>query len=217
MSCAVAITRVLLLSGSLALAPWVAGAQGVPQVAAARAAALAGQPVDEADGAVGVPPMPMGAMSMPMPSSRNVRKLSDSDLSCAQMYAETQQLEKTSQAREAEAAEAQAAMAQTQSDMMKQAGGMGGGGMGSMLGGSLLSLIPGGGQIQGYAMQAAADARRASMQESVEKMMQVQTRLVNAEQARELAQARSEHLADLFLKKGCRLSEVKAAGAGAAP
>ena len=97
--------------------------------------------------------------------------------------------------------------------MMKQASGMGGGGLGSSVGSSLLSLIPGGGQIQSFAMQAAVDARRASMQDNVEKMMQVQTRLVNAEQAREHAQARSEHLADLFLKKGCKLSEVKSAGA----
>lgn len=200
---AAAITR-LSLSGLLALAPWAVGAQVASQVAAARAAALADQP----DDANGLPPMPM---------PRNVKKLGDGELSCAQIYAETQVLEKTGQERGAEAEQAQAAMMASQNEMMKQAGGMGGGGMGSAVGGSLLSLIPGGGQIQSFAMQAAADARRASMQDSVEKMMQVQTRLVNAEQARELAQARSEHLTDLFLKKGCRLSEVKAATASAAP
>lgn len=205
---AAAITR-LSLSGLLALAPWAVGAQVASQIGAARAAALADQP----DDAAGLPPMPMGAggmASMPMP--RNVKKLGDGELSCAQIYAETQVLEKTSQERGAEAEQAQATMMASQNEMMKQASGMGGG-VGSSVGSSLLSLIPGGGQIQSFAMQAAADARRASMQDSVEKMMQVQTRLVNAEQARELAQARSEHLTDLFLKKGCKLSEVKSAGA----
>jgi len=205
---AAAITR-LSLSGLLALAPWAVGAQVASQIGAARGAALADLP----DDAAGLPPMPMSAGAMtPMP--RNVKKLGDGELSCAQIYAETQVLEKTSQERGAEAEQAQAAMMASQNEMMKQAsGGMGGGGVGSSVGSSLLSLIPGGGQIQSFAMQAAADARRASMQDSVEKMMQVQTRLVNAEQARELAQARSEHLTDLFLKKGCKLSEVKSAGA----
>lgn len=204
---AAAITR-LSLSGLLALTPWAVGAQVASQIGAARAAALADQPEDVAN----LPPMPMGAGAM-MPTPRNVKKLSDGELSCAQIYAETQVLEKTSQERGAEAEQAQAAMMASQNEMMKQASGMGGGGMGSSVGSSLLSLIPGGGQIQSFAMQAAADARRASMQDSVEKMMQVQTRLMNAEQARELAQARSEHLTDLFLKKGCKLSEVKSAGA----
>ena len=69
---------------------------------------------------------------------------------------------------------------------------------------------PGGAQVQGYAMQAAAEARRADMQDSVDKMMQATTRQMNAEQALERTQARSEHLADLFLKKDCKLSQVKA-------
>ena len=83
--------------------------------------------------------------------------------------------------------------------------------MGSAIGGGLLGLIPGGAQVQGHAMQAAAEARRARMQDNTQQMMQAQTRLVNAEQALGHVQARSEHLVDLFLKKGCKLSEVKAA------
>lgn len=205
---AAAITR-LSLSGLLALAPWAVGAQVASQIGAARAAALADQP----DDAAGLPPMPMGAGAMMAAPPRNVKKLGDGELSCAQIYAETQALEKTSQERGAEAEQAQAAMMASQNEMMKQASGMGGGGVGSSVGSSLLSLIPGGGQIQSFAMQAAADARRASMQDNMEKMMQVQTRLVNAELAREHAQARGEHLTDLFLKKGCKLSEVKSAGA----
>ncbi|WP_288253934.1 hypothetical protein [uncultured Hydrogenophaga sp.] len=141
---------------------------------------------------------------------RSVRRLGDGELSCAQIHAETQALEKTGQIHRAEAAQAQQAMTDTQNEMMKLAS-EGRGGVGSAIGGSLLGLIPGGSQVQGYAMQAAAEARRAGMQDSTNKMMQAQTRLVNAEQALEHVQARSEHLVDLFLKKGCKLSEVKAA------
>lgn len=93
---AAAITR-LSLSGLLALAPWAVGAQVASQIGAARAAALADQP----DDATGLPPMPMGAGGMTsMP--RNVKKLGDGELSCAQIYAETQALEKTSQERGAD-------------------------------------------------------------------------------------------------------------------
>jgi hypothetical protein len=157
-------------------------------------------------------PLLAGAQIGPLLTSepmRGVRQLGDGELSCAQIHAETQALEKTSQAHQAEAAQAQQAMTDTQNEMMKLAS-AGRGGVGSAIGGSLLGLIPGGAQVQGYAMQAAAEARRAGMQDNTNKMMQAQTRLVNAEQALEHVQARSEHLVDLFLKKGCRLSEVKA-------
>lgn len=199
-----ALTR-LFLSGLLALASLAARAQTATELTLERPS-LASEEGDEADGAVGMPPMQFTATL-----ARNVRKLSDSDLTCAQIYAETQALEKSSQAHQAESTQAQAAMTETQNDMMKQANSMGGGGFGSAVGSSLLGMIPGAGQLQSYAMQAAAEARRASMQDSAQKMMQAQTQLMKLEQAMEHAQARSDHLADLFLKKGCKLSEVKAA------
>ena len=143
-------------------------------------------------------------------AERMVKRLSDSDLGCAEIHADIAALGKTGQAQQAEALQAQQAMADIQSDIMKQAGGAGGG-MGAAVGGSLLGMIPGGSHVQGAAMRAAAESRRAGMQEGMQKMMQAQTRLMNAEQALEHAQARSEHLTDLFLKKGCRLSEVEAA------
>lgn len=143
-------------------------------------------------------------------AERMVKRLSDSDLSCAEIHAETSALEKTGQAQQAEVMQAQEAMAKVQEALMERAGGARGG-MGSAIGGGLLGMVPGGAQIQAHAMQAAAEARRAGMQEGMQKMMQAQTRLMNAEQALEHVQARSEHLTDLFLRKGCRLSEVKAA------
>lgn len=144
------------------------------------------------------------------PPLQSVRKLSDSELTCGQIYTESQGLEKGLLTWQAEAAQTQQAMEDMQNEMMNRANSARGGGMGAAIGGGLLGLIPGGGQVAGYAAQAAADARRAEMQEGVNRMMQAQTRLMKLEQAMEHAQARSEHLADLFLKKGCRLSDVKA-------
>lgn len=209
MRCA-AIKR-LSLYGLLALVPFAACAQRSPQLALDRPS-LVSEEGDEVDAVANLPPM-----SFTAPPARGVRKLSDSDLTCIQIYAETQALEKASQAQQAEATQAQAAMTDTRNEMMKSAGSMPGSGIGSAIGNGLLGMIPGAGQIQGYAMQAAAEARRASMQDSAQKMMQAQTRLMKLEQAMEHAQARSDHLADLFLKKGCKLSEVKAAATNAAP
>lgn len=199
------------LCGLLALAALAASAQTAQRFALDRAS-LAGEEGDETDDGAAMSPM-----HVPAPPPRGVRKLGDGELTCAQIYAETRSLEKASQAQQAEATQAQAAMTATQNEMMKNAGSMPGSGIGSAIGNGLLGMIPGAGQIQGYAMQAAAEARRASMQDGAQKMMQTQTRLMKLEQGLEHAQARSDHLADLFLKKGCKLSEVKAASANAAP
>jgi hypothetical protein len=198
-----AFTR-LFLYGLLALAPWAVCAQTALQWATERDG-LAGEVRDQPDDAADGPPM----LSAVPSRTRSVKKLSDSELTCAQIHAETRILEKTSQAKQTEAMQAQEAMTEIQNEMMKQASGMGGGGMGSMVGSGLLGMIPGAGLVQGAVMQAANEARRASMQDGAHKMMQVQTRSMNAEQALEHAQARSEHLADLFLKKDCKLSQVK--------
>lgn len=174
----------------LALAPAIAWAQGEPGAAA------------------GIDPAPQSAEPM-----RKVRNLGDGELSCAQIYAETQALDASSRAQAAESAKAQKAMADSQEQMMKQATDMRGMGMGAGIGSSLLGMIPGAGQIQGMAMQAAASARMNDMQDKVNRMMQAQNELMQAEQGLEFARARSDHLTDLFLKKGCKLSEVKASGA----
>lgn len=208
------LTR-LSLCGLLVLSPWTVHAQTAQRFVLDRASPASDEG-PEADASAAMPPM-----HFPAPAPRNVRKLSDSDLTCAQIHAETQALEQASQGPQAEAALAQAAMTATQNEMTQSVNSMRGagvvGGIGSAVGSSLLGMIPGAGQIQGYAMQAAAEARRASMQDSVQKMMQAQTQLMNAEQALEHARARSDHLADLFLRKGCKLSEMKAAaGAPAA-
>lgn len=192
-----ALTR-LPLYGLLAFAPLTTS----PQTAAPWPAAQVNAAGDQTEDATRLP-----AMTGNAPPMRSVRKLSDSALTCAQIQAETQTLEKAGQAQQAEAAQAQEAMADTQSEMMKNTNALRGGGVGSAIGSRLLGMIPGAGEIQSYAMQAAAEARRAYVQEGVNKMMQNQTRLMHLEQALEHTQARSEHLVDLFLKKGCTLSQ----------
>lgn len=201
-----AFTR-LPLACWLALAPLVACAQFDSPVPPDRIEP-AGSGSDALDVPAGWPP------TAPAPM-RNVRKLGDGELSCAQIYAETQGLEASGQAQQAEAAQAQQVMTDAQNEMMKQASGMRGGGMGSAIGSGLLGMIPGASQVQGMAMQAAAEARQASMQENTRKMMQAQTRLMNAEMALEHTRARSDHLTELFLKKGCKLSEARAAAEAA--
>lgn len=187
------------LYGLMVFAPGLAAAQSNPELPATA-------PGIELPAGMGAMPMPMQPGPNPM---RGVRKLSDGELSCAQIYAETQALEKTGEAQQAEATQAQQAMAQSQDEMMKQANGMRGGGVGSAIGNSVLGMIPGAGYVQGMAMQAAASARMANMQDNVNKMMQAQNQLMNHEQALELTRARSEHLTELFLKKGCKLSSLK--------
>lgn len=147
------------------------------------------------------------------PPARGVRQLSDSELSCAQIYAETRVLETAALEQQNEVRQAEAAMEGIQSTLMDEAHSVRGGGAGAAVGASLLGLIPGASVLQGHAMQAAAEARRAGMQQNMQRMVLAQQRLMAAEQALEHGQARSEHLTDLFLRKGCRLSEVKAAEA----
>src|SRR5690606_17140658 len=120
----------------LALAPALAVAQLDPSTVR--------QAREGADPALGAPgwALPAGAA----PPLRSVRQLSDGELSCAQIYAETQTLEASSRAQEAESAKAQQAMAETQNQMMKQATDTRGMGMGSALGSGLLGMIPGASQ-----------------------------------------------------------------------
>lgn len=198
----------IVLAG-LALAPAMAWTQDTPS-----AAQQIRQAREGADPALGAPGWAMPPE--PAAPARKVRQLGDGELSCAQLYAETQALDAASQAQEAESAKAQKAMADSQEQMMKQATEMRGMGMGSSIGSSLLGMIPGASQVQGMALQAAAQARASNMQEQVNQMMQAQNQLMQVEQSLEYARARSEHLTDLFLKKGCKLSELKGA-AGAAP
>lgn len=201
------LTR-LHLYGCLALAPVLACAQTGPPLAPQHKPGTEGG--DVMGDAAGGPPLPSGASPM-----RGVRQLSDSELSCAQIYAQTQALETSSRQQQAEVLKAQEAATAAQNEMARHAGDLRGAGMGaavgSAIGSGLLGLIPGASQVQGYAMKAAASARRAQLQENINQMMQAQAQWMALEQALEHTQARSEHLTDLFLRKACRLSQEQTA------
>ncbi len=143
-----------------------------------------------------------------------VRKMTDSDLSCQQLFAEAEGLEKTLAEQKAAAASVQQAADDTRNAMMEQA--MGGGGIqATSMASGLLSMIPGVGMAAGLvgsaASQAATSARMAGIQESTRKMMETQQKAIDMQQSMYYSQARHDHLVELFLKKDCKVSQLKAA------
>lgn len=213
----------LRLCGALALSALVlsacAPAASRPSIAEARGAAGADAHAGteahadtvaaaDTDGQAGYP-ADMSAMPFAAPQGANVRQLGDGELSCEEIYAETQALDRTAREQQAKAREAQDAMAKSQEAMISQATSRSSGvGMG-VIGGSLLSMVPGGGLVSGLAMKAATSSRASAMQEETNRLMRTQTEMMNSEQALQYTRARSDHLAGLFLDKGCRLSDVQ--------
>jgi len=155
-------------------------------------------------------PMP-GAMGLStgLPS---VRKLSDNDLSCTAIYLEVTDLERTLKLQEAAASASQREMQEAATAMMDSGAAMSG--VGAATG--LLGMIPGvgglvGGVVGSVASQAASAAALASVRERQGHMTETTRKMVASYQAQAAAAGRRDHLTDLFLARGCRLAEVKAA------
>lgn len=152
-----------------------------------------------------------GAMGLPagLPS---VKKLSDNDLSCTAIYLEVTELERTLKVQETAAAASQREMQQAATAMMDSGAAMSG--VGAATG--LLGMIPGvggivGGMVGSVASQAASAAAMASVRERQGHMMETTQKMVASYQAQAAAAGRRDHLTDLFLARGCKLAEVKAA------
>lgn len=165
------------------------------------------------------------------PPLPNVRKLGDNDLSCAQIHAETATLQKAGEEQRAEAEAAAQEVSSAVNDMMQQAMTARGNGNGRAPGmgmlstvSGLLNMIPGNAGmaasmisriVNRVASQAAAmEGENASgmpdnMKNLLTKMMEVQQKMVNAEGDMYYTQARHDYLVDLFLKKDCKLSQIK--------
>ncbi len=161
--------------------------------------------VPEAAPAETLEPMepPMAQMPMaPMAPPAGVRKLTDGALGCEQIYAESRGLEAAIAKHQAEADAAQAEANTAQDAMMKNAGG---GGM--SMGSSLLGMIPGANMFSGMAQQAAMSAQMSAMRDSQSKMMAAYQRVAQVQEQLAYAQARNDHLVDLFLKKGCKVPQ----------
>jgi len=156
--------------------------------------------------------LPMsGAMGLSagLPS---VKKLSDNDLSCTAIYLEVTELERTLKAHESAAAASQREMQQAATAMMDSGAAMSG--VGAATG--LLGMIPGvggivGGMVGSVASQAASAAAMASVRERQGHMMDTTQKMVASYQAQAAAAGRRDHLTDLFLARGCKLAEVRAA------
>jgi hypothetical protein len=143
-----------------------------------------------------------------------VRKMTDGDLSCQQLFTEAEGLEKTLAEQKTAVASAQQSADDTRNAMMEQA--MGGGGIqATSMASGLLSMIPGvgmaAGLVSGAASQAATSARMAGIQESTKRMMETQQKAIEMQQSMYYSQARHDHLVELFLKKDCKVSQLKAA------
>jgi hypothetical protein len=153
----------------------------------------------------------LGMIGMPagIPS---VKKLSDNELSCTAIYLEVTDLERTLRTQEAAASASQREMQQAATAMMDSGAAMSGVGVAT----GLLGMIPGvgglvGGMVGSVASQAASAAAMASVRERQGHMMDTTQKMVASYQAQAAAAGRRDHLTDLFLARGCKLAEVKAA------
>jgi len=155
--------------------------------------------------------LPVGGM-MGMPAGMpSVKKLSDNELSCTAIYLEVTDLERTLKAQEAATSASQREMQQAATAMMDSGAAMSGVGVAT----GLLGMIPGvggvvGGMVSSVASQAAS-AAMASVRERQGHMMDTTQKMVATYQAQAAAAGRRDHLTDLFLARGCKLAQVKAA------
>lgn len=145
--------------------------------------------------------------SMPLQNQvppAGVRKINDGALNCRELYVETERLQQRIAEKKAAAATVQREASAVQDKMFDESSQGGtGGGFGSSLASSLLGMIPGGGMVGIAAMQASASARQATIQNSAKSMMQLQLTGAEIQQDIAYAEARHDHLVDLFLRKAC--------------
>lgn len=124
-----------------------------------------------------------------------VKRLGDAELSCAQLYAEVQQLETL--------------IARSQGDVQAQASGGAGKQVISGLAQGLLNAAPmlGGGDRGG--MVASMVAQQAAQQVATNQAMQGAQQAQQAQMDAAGAAQRREHLGNLFEDKRCKVSELK--------
>lgn len=150
-----------------------------------------------------------------------VKKLSDGELTCAQLYAEVQDLEQTVARRQPEYEALMSKVSQSARDMASTARGSGdaAGAINTITG--LAGLIPGAGFITGtlgsLASSAAQDAQFNAIDAQMAEMEVTQQQLMKLGSEMGTATARREHLTELFLKKDCKVSELQAPMPQASP
>lgn len=140
-----------------------------------------------------------------------VRKMSDVNLTCAQIHKEASNLESSMFDRQATAKNALVVAEASRKKMIEQSSrGLAGLQSGASTVTGLLSMIPGvgmvAGMVGGAASQASLNSRMAEMEENTNKMVQAQQQALELAQAMSSSQARYDHLVELALKKNCEVS-----------
>jgi len=190
---------VMACSASVALAQEGRGA--VP-LSGRGAAPLAGL---ESPGGMGQGLMPSPGAPMP-----TVQKITDGELSCPDLYREVMALEQRQPALQQELAAASQAASEASAALAAPSMASRGGGL---LGG-MASMIPlVGGMVSGIASAASASAASASFNEAMAAMTAAQQRMADVQVQLGWVGARHAHLTDLFLKRPCKVSDVRGSAA----
>lgn len=125
----------------------------------------------------------------------SAKRLGDAEMSCAQLYAEVQQIE--------------ALIAKSQSDAQTQSSGQAGKQVLSGIAQSLLGAAPMLGGSDRGGMVAGMVAQQAAQQVATNQAMQGMQQSQQAQIDAAVAAQRREHLVNLFEEKRCNVSELK--------
>ncbi|WP_334178582.1 hypothetical protein [Pseudoxanthomonas sp.] len=172
---------------------------------------------------------------MPDPSvfaqAANVARLSDSDATCEQLYAEAEWLG-TRIAALPQAADPMVLSRQATEDMRQAQKKMMGGQRARSFGSALLGLVPGAGMAAGALSSLGGRPNTDAMYDAMDKTMKAQQDSMATMAQHAQLHGRREHVTDLFLKRSCKVSTLDrtavsratseldagvAPGAGAAP
>ena len=176
------------------------------------AVALPGRAQDNRPPTVDMPvdPEAMTQMYQSMGSPGSVARMSDSDASCEQLYAESDHLQSRLAAlpKVADPLETSARMQESILDAQKKAmAGMRAKSMAS----SLLGMVPGVGGLAGGLASSAmgrGDGGMGAMNEATQKMMKEMQESNRTMMAAAQLEMRKDHVTQLFLSRSCRVSSL---------
>jgi hypothetical protein len=159
---------------------------------------------------------------MPDPSvfaqAANVARLSDSDATCEQLFAEAEWLGARIAALP-KAADPMEMARQATDDMRQEQKKMMGGQRARSFGSALLGLVPGGGMAAGALSSLGGRPNTDAMYDAMDKTMLAQQASMATMAQQAQLHGRREHVTDLFLQRSCKVStldrtEVSRATAG---
>lgn len=137
----------------------------------------------------------------------NVARMTDSDASCEQLFAEADHLERQVAAMpkpEDPAELSQKMTAEIMESQQKAVQSM----RSRSVASSLLSMVPGVGGLAAQAVAPGMGGMRADTSETMQKHMKALQDSTEASMAIYQLQARQEHLTDLFLDRNCKVSQL---------